>query len=32
MSGGHIHSDRETIQKLVTIVMGRMRGDSAVRP
>jgi hypothetical protein len=25
MSGKHIHSDRETIQKLVEIVMGRMR-------
>jgi len=32
MSGGHIHSDRETIQKLVTIVMGRMRGDTTARP
>jgi len=29
MSGRHIHSDRETIQRLVAIVMGRMRGDSS---
>ena len=27
MSGRHIHSDKETIQKLVGIVMGRMRGN-----
>jgi dienelactone hydrolase len=27
MSGRHIHSDRETIQRLVGIVMSRMRGD-----
>ena len=27
MSGRHIHSDRETIQRLVAIVMGRMRGE-----
>jgi hypothetical protein len=32
MSGGHIHSDHETIQKLVTIVMGHMRGDTTARP
>jgi uncharacterized protein len=28
MSGRHVHSDRETIQRLVGIVMTRMRGDA----
>jgi len=27
MSGRHVHSDRETIQRLVGIVMSRMRGE-----
>ena len=27
MSGRHVHSDRETIQRLVAIVMDRMRGE-----
>ena len=29
MSGRHIHSDRETIQRLVAIVMSRVRGGEA---
>jgi dienelactone hydrolase len=31
MSGRHIHSDRETIQRLVAIVMSRVRGAEAPR-
>ena len=30
MSGGHVHADRETIRRLVDIVMARVR-ESAIR-
>jgi dienelactone hydrolase len=32
MSGRHVHSDRETIQRLVAIVMSRVRGGGAEKP
>jgi dienelactone hydrolase len=32
MSGRHVHGDKETIQRLVAIVLERMRGDETAQP
>jgi len=32
MSGRHVHGDKETIQRLVAIVLERMRADETAQP